>query len=111
MMIPGNDYQIDAQFKSPMGWVKAQVALTLLSDSSFSGHAKLVGATVELKECEKNGSHFHFTAAPKLPFGVFQVEVDADISEDGILTGIANVPRHKPMEIKGQIISSTASVQ
>lgn len=103
MMTPGNTYAIEAQIKSPMGWIKVQVSLTLLSDTSFSGHAKLLGSTVELTDCEKNGSHFHFTASPKLPFGVLRVEADTDMAEDGSLTGVARAPRHKPMEIKGQL--------
>ena len=56
-----------------------------------------------LTECEKSGSHFHFTASPKLPFGVLRVEINADVAEDGTVTGIANAPRHRPMEIKGQL--------
>lgn len=103
MMIPGNTYPIDAQIKSPMGWIKVQVSLTLLSDTTFSGQAKLMGFTVDLTECKKSDSHFHFTASPKLPFGVLRVEIDADIAEDGTVTGIANAPRHRPMEIKGQV--------
>ena len=63
MMITVNTYLIEAQIKSPMGWVKVQVSLTLLSDTAFSGRAKLMGFTVDLTECEKSGSHFHFTAA------------------------------------------------
>ena len=101
MMITGNTYLIEAQIKSPMGWVKVQVSLTLLSDTAFSGRAKLMGFTVDLTECEKSGSHFHFTA--KLPFGVLRVEINADVAEDGTVTGIANAPRHRPMEIKGQL--------
>lgn len=53
MMITGNTYLIEAQIKSPMGWVKVQVSLTLLSDTAFSGRAKLMGFTVDLTECEK----------------------------------------------------------
>lgn len=103
MMIPGNTYPIEAQIKSPMGWIKVMVSLTLLSDTAFSGQAKLMGFTVDLTECEKSGSHFHFTASPKLPFGVLRVEIDADVAADGAVTGIANAPRHRPMEIKGQV--------
>ena len=103
MMIPGNTYPIEAQIKSPMGWVKVMVSLTLLSDTAFTGQAKLMGFTVDLTECEKSGSHFHFTASPKHPFGVLRVEIDADVSADGAVTGIANAPRHRPMEIKGQV--------
>ena len=103
MMITGNTYLIEAQIKSPMGWVKVQVSLTLLSDTAFSGRAKLMGFTVDLTECEKSGSHFHITASPKLPFGVLRVEINADVAEDGTVTGIANAPRHRPMEIKGQL--------
>lgn len=106
MIIPGNDYEIEVELKSPMGWIKVQALLKIASETEFSGNAKLMGFTVELTDCAKSGSHFSFVASPKLPFGVLRVEIEADIAEDGTVTGVANAPRHKPMEIKGQVVSA-----
>ena len=105
-MIPGNNYQIEAQIKSPMGWIKILGEISLQSETAFSGHASLMGFTVELTDCVKDGSHLCFAASPKLPFGVLHVEINADIAEDGTITGVANAPRHRPMEIKGKMVSS-----
>lgn len=107
MLIPGNDYQFEVQIKSPMGWIKVEALLSLLTETAFSGHARLMGFTVELTDCIKAGSHFSFAASPKLPFGVLRVEIDADVAEEGIVTGIANAPRHKPMTIKGQMVAAS----
>lgn len=106
MIIPGNDYEIEVELKSPMGWIKVQALLKITSETEFSGNAKLMGFTVELTDCVRSGSHFNFVASPKLPFGVLRVEIEADIAEDGTVTGVANAPRHKPMEIKGQVVSA-----
>ena len=43
MMITGNTYLIEAQIKSPMGWVMVQVSLTLLSDTAFFRSRKACG--------------------------------------------------------------------
>ncbi len=104
MMIPGNDYPFEVQIKSPMGWIKVQGSLAMESETEFSGQAKLLGFTVPLTDCTRSGSHFSFAASPKLPFGVLRVEIQAEISEDGAVVGTANAPRHKPMEIKGQLM-------
>ena len=105
MLIAGNTYQFDVQIKSPMGWVKVEAAIKVESETAFSGQAKLLGFTVELTDCVLAGDHVRFAASPKLPFGVLRVEIEADINADGSVTGIANAPRHKPMEIKGQMVS------
>ena len=105
MLVAGNDYQFEVQIKSPMGWVKIDAAIRVESETTFSGQAKLLGFTVKLTDCVLDGDHVHFTASPKLPFGVLRVEIEADVREDGSVTGIANAPRHKPMEIKGQRVS------
>ncbi|MFR7745161.1 MAG: hypothetical protein ACLU3I_19410 [Acutalibacteraceae bacterium] len=42
--------------------------------------------------------------------GVLRVEIEADIHEDGSVSGIANAPRHKPMEIKGQLVSNSTAL-
>ena len=109
MLIPGNDYPFEVQIKSPMGWIKVQGTVTLQSETELSGQAKLLGFTVPLTDCMKEGSHLTFVASPKLPFGVLRVEITADVSDDGTVTGIANAPRHKPMEIKGQLMLTAAS--
>lgn len=106
MITTGNEYEIEVELKSPMGWIKVQAFLNILSETAFAGTAKLMGFTVELTDCEKNGSQFRFAASPKLPFGVLRVEIEAEIAEDGTVTGVANAPRHKPMEIKGQVVSA-----
>lgn len=89
------------QLKSPMGWIKINAALET-ADDCFTGEAKLLGMTVPLTDCVKSGSNYSFKASPRLPFGVLEVSVNADINEDGSVTGIATAPHHKPMEIKGQ---------
>ena len=109
MFIAGNDYTFEVQIKSPMGWVKVDASIHILSEAAFTGQAKLLGFTVELTDCVLDGAHVRFTASPKLPFGVLRVEIEADIHEDGTVSGIANAPRHRPMEIKGQMTGSTAA--
>ena len=99
----GNDYRFDVQIKSPMGWIKIIALLTLGSETEFHGSAKLMGMEVPLTNCARDGQHFSFEAAPKLPFGVLNVQIEADVDSSGNVTGIANAPRHKPMEIKGEL--------
>ena len=89
-MITGNTYLADIQIKSPMGWVKVEATLTLTSETDFSGSARLLGFTVALTDCSRSGSHFRFAAAPKLPFGVLQVSIEADIDETGADQGPAD---------------------
>ena len=93
--------QYDIQIHSPMGWIKAIATLTT-EGGALSGEAKLLGQTVALSDCAQEGEHYHFTAAPKLPFGVLAVTIDADIAADGTVTGVANAPHHRPMELKGE---------
>ena len=109
MLISGNDYPFEVQIKSPMGWIKVQGTLTLQSETEFSAQARLLGFTVPLTDCTRSGSHFTFAASPKLPFGVLRVEITAEVSEDGAVVGTANAPRHKPMEIKGQLALTAAN--
>lgn len=96
--------QYEIQIHSPMGWIKALADLTLDGDA-LSGSAKLLGQTVQLTGCTHEGEHYHFMAAPKLPFGVLEVTIDADITAEGVVSGVANAPHHRPMEIKGQKVS------
>jgi hypothetical protein len=97
-------HEIEAQIKSPMGWVKIIADLTIESDTVFSGQAKLLGCSVDLTDCRKDGDHVSFAASPRLPFGVLHVDIEADFASDGSISGIANAPRHKPMEIRGQLL-------
>ncbi len=109
MFHTGNDYSFDVQIKSPMGWVKVDATIHILSEAAFTGQAKLLGFTVELTDCVLDGSHVRFAASPKLPFGVLRVEIEADVHEDSTVSGLANAPRHKPMKIKGQLTGSAAA--
>ena len=97
------NYEIEAQIKSPMGWIKLLASLTFESEDVFTGHAKLLGITVELTDCKREGDRYYFAAAPTLPFGVLNVLIEATFNEDGSISGIANAPKHKPMQIKGQV--------
>ena len=109
MILSGHDYQAEVQIKSPMGWISAQGSITILSETAFSGSVKLMGFTAELTDCARDGAHLCFTASPKLPFGVLRVEIEADVADDGTVTGIVNAPRHKPMEIRGRITPVSAA--
>lgn len=99
----GNNYGFNVQIKSPMGWVKIIAQLTIDSDTEFHGSAKLLGMEVALTNCARNDRHFSFEAAPKLPFGVLNVQIEADVDDTGAVTGVADAPRHRPMEIKGEL--------
>ncbi len=92
----------EIELKSPMGWITIKAELTLTSPNEFTGEAKLMGKSVPLTNCHKNGTHYEFQAAPRLPFGVVEVSVSADVQEDGSVSGIADAPRHRPMEIRGK---------
>ena len=97
--------KFELEIHSPMGWIKALADLNTNGDE-LSGSAKLLGKTVPLTSCTREGNHYHFTASPQLPFGVLEVSIDADIAEDGTVTGIANAPHHRPMEIKGTLVKA-----
>ncbi len=97
--------QFEIQLHSPMGWIKAIADLNT-NGSELSGSAKLLGQTVPLTSCTCEENHYHFTASPQLPFGVLEVTIDADIAADGTVTGTANAPHHRPMEIKGSRIAA-----
>lgn len=106
MLETGKNYNADVQIKSPMGWIKVEAQVDVQSETTFQGTAKLLGFTVPMTDCTRSGDHVAFVVSPKLPFGVLRVEIEADIAEDGNVTGIANAPRHKPMEIKGNLAQS-----
>ena len=57
MFIAGNDYTFEVQIKSPMGWVKVDASIHILSEAAFTGQAKLLGFTVELTDCVLDGAH------------------------------------------------------
>ena len=105
-MMEANHERYDIQLKSPMGWIKAIADIFTDSETEFHGEAKLMGIVVPLTDCSKNASTYHFKASPKLPFGVLEVTISVDIHADGSVTGVANAPRHKPMEIKGQRVQA-----
>ena len=105
-MMEAKHEQYDIQLKSPMGWIKVKADLVLDSEMEFHGEVKLLGLTVPMMDCSKAGDTYQFKASPKLPFGVLEVNISADVHADGSVTGVANAPRHKPMEIKGQRIQA-----
>ncbi len=105
MILTGHTYPADVQIKSPMGWIKIEAQLHIESETAFSGEAKLLGFTVPLTDCVRDGALFRFAASPKLPFGVLRVEIEATVAEDGAVAGVANAPRHRPMEITGQLLT------
>ncbi len=101
-MKESNHEQYDLELKSPMGWIKVKGDLFMDTETEFHGEATLMGLTVPLTDCSRNGSVYQFKASPRLPFGVLEVTILAVIHEDGTVTGTANAPHHRPMEIKGQ---------
>ncbi len=101
-MMEKNREQYDIQLKSPMGWIKVKANLVADSETEFHGEVKLLGVTVPMVDCVKNAFTYQFKVSPKLPFGVLEVTITAEIHDDGSVTGVANAPRHKPMEIKGE---------
>lgn len=101
-MTEGNHQQYDIQLKSPMGWIKVKADIVVDSETEFHGKVKLMGIAVPMTDCSKNAAVYQFKVSPKLPFGVLEVAITAEVHDDGSVTGIANASRHKPMEIKGQ---------
>lgn len=97
----------DIQLNSPMGWIKVIATLTETSETEFDGSVKLLGLTVPMTNCHKSGAVYSFSAAPKLPFGVLDVQITANVDNNGNVTGVATAPRHRPMEVKGQRRSDT----
>ncbi len=97
-----NSTLYDIQIKSPMGWIKVKADLTEDSDTAFHDEVRLMGITVPMTDCEKCGQRYRFKASPRLPFGVLEVAIEAEVHADGSVTGTANAPRHKPMDIRGQ---------
>jgi hypothetical protein len=99
----GDVYKIDMEIKSPMGWVKLKGGLTIDEGTDFHGCVKLMGIEAEMKNCVRNGSDFKAQASPKLPFGILEVSIEVAVAEDGTVSGTAYAPRHKPMELRGNI--------
>lgn len=91
----------DIQLNSPMGWIKIIAAVTEMLETEFEGSVKLLGLTVPMANCRKDGAVYSFSASPKLPFGVLDVQITAKVGEDGSVTGAATAPRHRPMEVMG----------
>ena len=105
-MMEANYEKYDIQLKSPMGWISVKAALVMDSETEFHGEVRLLGLTVPMENCARTGAHYQFKASPKLPFGVLEVTISADVHADGSVTGVADAPRHRPMEIKGQRIQA-----
>lgn len=103
MLTTGKTYDFEGEILSPMGWVKILANVAVTGDTSFTGTARLLGFTVELTDCVRDGDHVRFAASPKLPFGVLRVELEADVAQDGAVTGVANTPRHRPMTLRGRM--------
>lgn len=103
MLTTGKTYDFEGEILSPMGWVKVLANVAVTGDTSFTGAARLLGFTVELTDCVRDGDHVRFAASPKLPFGVLRVELEADVAQDGAVTGVANAPRHRPMTLRGRM--------
>ena len=108
-MMEANHEQYDIQLKSPMGWITVKAGLVMDSETDFHGEVRLLGLTAPMTDCVKDGAHYQFKASPRLPFGVLEVAIAADVHEDGSVTGIADAPRHKPMEIKGRRLAAPAA--
>ena len=106
MLTTGNTYDFEGEILSPMGWVKVLANVAVTGDTSFTGSARLLGFTVALTDCVRDGDHVRFAASPRLPFGVLRVEIEADIAPDGSVTGVANAPRHRPMAIQGRMLTA-----
>ncbi len=67
MLTTGKTYDFEGEILSPMGWVKILAAITVTGDTAFSGTARLLGFTVELTDCVRDGDHVRFAAAPSCP--------------------------------------------
>jgi len=104
-----NREQYDIQLKSPMGWIRVKADLTMDSETEFHGEVRLLGLTVPMEECARNGAHYQFKASPKLPFGVLEVTISADVHADGSVAGVADAARHRPMEIRGHRLADAAA--
>lgn len=92
----------ELKLRSPMGWIKAIAELEVGADDSIRGEARLMGIATPIQNGVKEGSHYRMSVSPKLPFGVLDVDIDAEVHPDGTVSGAANAARHKPMEITGQ---------
>lgn len=103
MLTTGKTYDFEGEILSPMGWVKVLANVAVTGDTSFTGTARLLGFTVELTDCVRDGDHVRFAVSPKLPFGVLRVELEADAAQDGAVTGVANTPGHRPMTLRGRM--------
>ena len=75
MLTTGKTYDFEGEILSPMGWVKVLVNVAVTGETSFTRAARLLGFTVELTDCVRDGDHVRFTASPKLPFGVLRVRL------------------------------------
>ena len=90
------------QFKSPMGWIKIIAVLEMEDETHFHGQAKLMGFSNAFSGGVRDKDHISFDICVKLPFGMLDVHIEADVAEDGSVSGVGIVPRRKPIEIKGE---------
>lgn len=94
--------------KSPMGPIKVLADIALDTPGTCRGQAKLMGFSNEFAggvvSQSETGDHVAFDISVKLPFGVLDVHLDADVAPDGAITGKALVPRRRPMTVTGRLI-------
>ena len=69
MLNTGNTYDFEVEILSPMGWVKVLANVAVTGETSFTGSARLLGFTVELTDCVRDGDHVRFAASPGCPSG------------------------------------------
>lgn len=96
------EQEYHVQLKSPMGWIKIIAIFQMEDGTHFHGKAKLMGFSNEFSGGVMEGDHLTFDIRVKLPFGPLDVHIEADVAEDGSVSGVGIVPKRKPMEIKGE---------
>ncbi len=97
----GTTKEYDVKIKSFMGEVKAYVHMETINETSFRGHVKLMGISSEFSEGISDGNNHKFIINLPLPFGKTTISIDADVDENGIVTGVAVMSKRKPMELTG----------
>lgn len=104
-MITGNTYLADVQIKSPMGQGRGHAHPHVGDRLLRQRQAPRLHRCADGLQPQRQPLPL-CCSTPKLPFGVLQVSIEVDIDGSGVVTGIANAPRHRPMPIKGQLTAA-----
>lgn len=91
---------------SPVGTITIPVLVAYDDATTFHGKAKVMGIVAPFRDGERNGRRHTFDLRVRLPFGPLNVHLDADIDDQGRVTGRATAPNRRPMPLAGRRVEA-----